>query len=184
MKKLINQTYNIPSPVLLSAMVMLLALLTSCGGGTDSTATAESADGTKQALAVSGTTAVPPGWTGRAPKYEVINGITVPPEPPAAANNATLKGVDVNANGIRDDIERKIAANVPLELSGALLYANLVQKIVEGAKLSEQEQDSAFCASVKGGFNSDEITIDTINNANRLQSYFVKRIIREVPSCD
>ena len=103
------QTYNIPPPVLLSVMVVLLAILTSCGGGTDSTATAESADGTKEALAVSGSSAVPPGWTGRAPKYEVINGITVPPEPAPAMNNATIAGVDVNANGVRDDVERALA---------------------------------------------------------------------------
>ena len=36
-----------------------------------------------------------------------ING-TLPPEPDATANNATLAGVDSNSNGIRDDVERAI----------------------------------------------------------------------------
>ena len=95
--------------LLLPVVIACAALLASCGGGSDSTSTAESADGTKEALAVSGAAVVPPGWTGRAPKMEVINGIIVPPEPAPSINNATLAGVDVNSNGVRDDIERKIA---------------------------------------------------------------------------
>lgn len=40
----------------------------------------------------------------------MINGITVPPEPAPSINNATLAGVDLNGNGVRDDVERKIAS--------------------------------------------------------------------------
>ena len=100
-----------PSTLTLLLIAVSTIILASCGGGgSDSTSSAESADSTKQALGVSGTTAtVPGGWTGRAPKLEVINGITVPPEPAPAINNATLAGVDVNANGVRDDVEREIA---------------------------------------------------------------------------
>ena len=36
----------------------------------------------------------------------VINGYTLPPEPDPKINNATLLGVDVNNNGVRDDVER------------------------------------------------------------------------------
>ena len=39
---------------------------------------------------------------------EVINGHTLPPEPDPVANNATLLGIDVNDNGVRDDVERWI----------------------------------------------------------------------------
>lgn len=99
-----------PSTLILLLIAVSTVILASCGGGSDSTSSAESADGTKQALGISGTAAtVPGGWTGRAPKMEVINGITVPPEPAPSINNATLAGVDVNANGVRDDVERKIA---------------------------------------------------------------------------
>ena len=70
---------------MLSVVIACAALLASCGGGNDSTSTAE-------------------------PKMEVINGITVPPEPAPSINNATLAGVDMNANGVRDDVERIIAA--------------------------------------------------------------------------
>ncbi len=42
-------------------------------------------------------------------KAETINGVVVPPEPPADLNNATLAGFDTNGNGVRDDVERRIA---------------------------------------------------------------------------
>ena len=45
-------------------------------------------------------------------QYEIINGIQVPPEPDPIANNATLTGIDVNENGVRDDVERVIAISV------------------------------------------------------------------------
>ncbi len=39
------------------------------------------------------------------------NGFPIPPVPDAVVNAATLAGVDVNNNGVRDDVERTIAAN-------------------------------------------------------------------------
>ena len=94
--------------VFISIGILSVLLLASCGGD-DSTRT-QSADGSiKRIQAVSGSTAVPGTWTGRAPKMEVINGITVPPEPAPDINNATLAGVDVNNNGVRDDVERRLA---------------------------------------------------------------------------
>ena len=39
---------------------------------------------------------------------EIINGYTLPPEPDPKINNSTLLGVDVNKNGVRDDVERWI----------------------------------------------------------------------------
>ena len=38
----------------------------------------------------------------------IIQGHTLPPEPDPAINNSTLLGVDVNKNGVRDDVERYI----------------------------------------------------------------------------
>lgn len=109
--------------------------LASCGGGGDETSssamTAE--DGTKQALGTSSTAAaVPGGWKGRAPKYEVINGITVPPEPAPSINNATLAGVDVNGNGVRDDVERGIAraSSNPQQFSKVMMLAKAYQIVL------------------------------------------------------
>lgn len=41
---------------------------------------------------------------------ELVNGVAVPPEPPADLNNATLAGFDANGNGVRDDVERALAS--------------------------------------------------------------------------
>ena len=38
----------------------------------------------------------------------VVNGHTLPPEPDKAVNDATLLGIDINDNGVRDDVERWI----------------------------------------------------------------------------
>ena len=38
----------------------------------------------------------------------VVDGYVLPPEPDPVVNNATLLGVDVNHNGVRDDVERWI----------------------------------------------------------------------------
>lgn len=62
-------------------------LLTSCGGGKESSTTA----------------------TPILIQTEIINGQTVPLAPDPAINNSTLVGVDSNKNGVRDDVERLIA---------------------------------------------------------------------------
>ncbi len=51
-----------------------------------------------------GTTAI-----GSTVTMEAINGISVPPEPDAVLNNATLAGIDANNNRVRDDVERMVA---------------------------------------------------------------------------
>lgn len=38
----------------------------------------------------------------------IVNGHTLPPEPDKATNDSTLLGIDVNDNGVRDDVERWI----------------------------------------------------------------------------
>jgi hypothetical protein len=40
--------------------------------------------------------------------YKEINGHRLPPEPNPTINNSTLLGIDVNNNGVRDDVERWI----------------------------------------------------------------------------
>ncbi|WP_457744487.1 Ig-like domain-containing protein, partial [Sulfurimonas sp.] len=40
--------------------------------------------------------------------YKEINGYKLPPEPDETLNNSTLLGIDVNNNGVRDDVERWI----------------------------------------------------------------------------
>lgn len=40
------------------------------------------------------------------PKFERINGLLVPPAPPIAENNKTIEGIDIDKNGVRDDMDR------------------------------------------------------------------------------
>ena len=40
--------------------------------------------------------------------YKEVNGYILPPEPDETLNNSTLLGIDVNNNGVRDDVERWI----------------------------------------------------------------------------
>ncbi len=118
---------RIPPPLSLpktTSLVLALStlLLASCGGGDSQSASASGAEDTKTAQAV------PPGWGGRAPKYEVINGITVPPEPAPTINNATLAGVDVNGNGVRDDLERWIAQTVSDKTAVQVSYSIIANR--------------------------------------------------------
>ncbi len=64
---------------------------------------------------------------------EVINGYTLPPEPDPKINNSTLLGVDVNDNGVRDDVERKIIKKyqTKVKIEYMLLDAKVHQKILE-----------------------------------------------------
>ncbi len=84
-------------------------------------------------------------------KAEVINGYTLPPEPDSKINNATLLGVDVNNNGVRDDVERYIIKRFAKDpefpktkTAIALQYAWADQKIIENpTKDSMQYEDNA-----------------------------------------
>jgi hypothetical protein len=71
------------------AVLVFVALLVSCGGGGGGG-----------------------GGSGTA-TTEIVNGISVPLAPDAAQNDATPAGVDSNANNLRDDVERALAASAP-----------------------------------------------------------------------
>lgn len=132
-KSLMHPAYSSRRIISISIGILSTLLLASCGGGglSDPSATAQSAEESMKTIqAVSGSTAVSGTWTGRAPKMEVINGITVPPEPAPAINNATLAGVDINNNGIRDDVERLVAksfSDSPAKLSEATSFVKAEQ---------------------------------------------------------
>lgn len=60
----------------------------------------------------------------------VINGIAVPPMPDIVLNQSTVAGVDSDNNGVRDDIDRKLATDfgaIPSEYTQALNHAKTLQ---------------------------------------------------------
>ena len=84
-----------PSALTLIVIAVSTLILASCGGGSESTPAVETADGTKQALGVSGATAtVPGGWTDRkplpAPSIINTNDIIVTPGGPGSRNTLVV----------------------------------------------------------------------------------------------
>lgn len=69
---------------------------------------------------------------------EVINGHKLPPEPNETLNNSTLLGIDVNNNGVRDDVERKIIIKYqkPIEIEVMMRFAKIDQETL-ASPLSE-----------------------------------------------
>ena len=125
---------------------------------------------------------------------EVINGHVLPPEPDPVANNATLLGIDINHNGVRDDVERWIYKTYkdkhPIHIDIAMQAARgykLVLEHPERAKAIYPEVDkAAYCEgyfrvcvtdTIKNEFSLERITTSSIfikkifNNKNRWDAY-------------
>ena len=64
---------------------------------------------------------------------QVVNGHTLPPEPDKALNDSTLLGIDVNNNGVRDDVERWIYKTYdnPIEKGIFMQSARAYNKVIE-----------------------------------------------------
>jgi hypothetical protein len=116
-----------------------------------------------------------------APPTEVINGIVVPLEPDPVVNNATLAGVDSNANGVRDDVERKIAVSNPENNKGAFLAAKLYQAYIVGddSKILEVKKE-IICSNVivpSGTLRAtSDIVLDTQSRINAADRVFFEQI--------
>jgi hypothetical protein len=109
--------------------VLIVTLLTSCGGGGNSTT----------------------ATTPTAASTEVINGITVPIAPDATANAATLKGVDSNNNGVRDDIERLVANSAAQQtFANDIGYVKTYSTILEAKTTDTLTREQAL-ALMKSG---------------------------------
>jgi hypothetical protein len=69
--------------------------------------------------------------------HEVINGIEVPPLPGLMENRVTLLGLDLNQDGVRDDIERYIAeqyGNDEVHYPAIREYVHAVEYALENSK--------------------------------------------------
>lgn len=148
---------NIKTKIALSilAIAVIGGLIVACGGGSN--------------------TPVPTATT--------INGIAVPPEPDAALNNATLAGVDSNNNGVRDDVERKLANlstnqdNFEKRIAIATEYQKilLIESTSTEAKINSVQESlqSVTCAVMKSsGSIKNELSIRDLiaNNDERLKA--------------
>lgn len=83
----------------------------------------------------------------------VVNGHVLPPEPDKTLNDSTLLGIDVNDNGVRDDVERwiyemydhPIERGVFMQLSKALQYR--IGHADEAWKYRQPTSDAVTCSS-------------------------------------
>lgn len=113
-----------------------LFLITGCGGGSESTTS-----------------------------VEAINGVFVPAEPDVEKNNSTIEGIDVNKNGVRDDVERRAAtlfgANQE-KYKPAIEHAMAEQRLI-----TEQSGDSIenYIKSV----SCSPLSVDELNQLTAVQ---------------
>jgi len=72
--------------------------------------------------------------------YWEVNGYKLPPEPDPQVNNSTLLGVDVNHNGVRDDVERWIYKTYdhPIERGIFMQSARAYQKVIVDPKRAHE----------------------------------------------
>jgi hypothetical protein len=140
---------------LLCLSIVVPLILAGCGGGGDSASS-----------------------SGSAVTMEKINGIDVPPAPPVDVNNATVTGVDVDKNGIRDDVDRFIAvsAETPQKRTSYIEVATAAQKLLsetDEAKLKELYK-SLSCADLGLSSSESPVAHYAIFNTKERRAIFSK----------
>lgn len=98
--------------------------------------------------------------------------LNLPPEPDEAENNATILGVDVNGNNIRDDVERKIAFDLydqPAEMKRHMRYAEMWTETF----LAEGDKDKLVALEQEKQLNLRCHTVDISEDATREERYQV-----------
>jgi len=74
--------------------------------------------------------------------YWEVNGHRLPPEPDKATNDATLLGVDINDNGVRDDVERwiydKYKDKHPIHIDIAMQAARAYKLVLETPEMAKE----------------------------------------------
>ncbi len=116
--------------------------------------------------------------------YKEINGHKLPPEPNKTLNDSTLLGIDVNNNGVRDDVERWIYETYkdkhPIHIDIAMQAGRAWQKVLEDPTKAIEIHDyiraPRHCESYYKNYaiySNESILVDkSINN-----KYFIKNII-------
>ena len=114
----------------------------------------------------------------------VVDGHVLPPEPDPAVNNATLLGVDVNDNGVRDDVERWIYEEYkdkhPIHIDIAMQAGRAYKQVLETPERAKAIHDTVvnaplFCASYyefEAQFFNDPILVHERIDAPVKSKYF------------
>jgi len=111
---------------------------------------------------------------------EVINGIAVPPEPPANLNNLTLAGFDANGNGVRDDIDRLIASRYGMD-SARVTFTTSVARAMQAMFVSPTpETFAAYINTMRCVFDNTVLVDATVIERAMLSTGARKGIYGEV----
>ena len=96
--------------------------------------------------------------------YWEVNGHRLPPEPDPKVNNATLLGVDINKNGVRDDVERwiyeKYKDKHPIYIDIAMQAGRAYKLVLEHPEKAKEiypEVDKAADCEAYYKFDADEL---------------------------
>lgn len=129
--------------------ILLVILLQACGGGQN----------TAESLIDGG----------------IVNGVKVPAAPDVSVNSSTRQGVDSDGNGIRDDIDRKIAElfGGTADFSLAVDHAKSLQAaIVKGSSGDAEKYLSIInCSDLSILSKLRIVTIETLNSFDRRNAY-------------
>ena len=105
----------------------------------------------------------------------IVNGVEVPPAPDSEENNATLVGIDSDNNGIRDDVDIKIAEdfrNNEEKYSDAQEIAVIERKILNDPT---EENLMKYIKAIRcDSLNSEEYDVivkQMLNTAERKRAY-------------
>lgn len=88
---------------------------------------------------------------------ETINVISVPPAPDTTVNQASLSGVDVNSNGIRDDVERLIATDFGTNSDNYTAAANFAQTLQAAITSPKQETITQHISTINCETDSQKL---------------------------
>ena len=85
----------------------------------------------------------------------IVNGHTLPPEPDKTVNDSTLLGVDVNGNGVRDDVERwiyerykdKHPIHIDISMQAGRAYKKVLETPERAKEIRLEVNGALFCAS-------------------------------------
>ena len=114
----------------------------------------------------------------------IINGHTLPPEPDPIVNDSTLLGVDVNGNGVRDDVERwiyetykdKHPIHIDIAMQAARAYKLVLEHPERAKEIHGEVSAASYCESYykiyAKYFNEPILVQDNITN-----EYFRNTII-------
>jgi len=108
---------------------------------------------------------------------ETINGIAMPPAPDPATNKATLAGVDVNNNGVRDDVDRMLATEFGQNTSAyqaGVNYARTLQSALTAPTPAAVDAHVALIRCVRDDQRLDEfakITAAMLDTSKRRGAY-------------